>query len=171
MFRWQTFVLVNNASLSEASVCLTTAVTALRGNKMAGLKSKSNLMGMRASPLRTTTPALMESESVMVLPLSPRPWGEASSCGQAAGGRSRRVALSSSSHDSAGRFSFSLFISSVRSGCLKRYCCDHMWFFTGTACPSCPVQTSQVFTLWPCVYLVPPTLAPATQNHLLRADP
>lgn len=49
-FHWQTFVLVNNASLSEASGFLITAVIAPQGNKMAGLKAKSNLKEMQVIP-------------------------------------------------------------------------------------------------------------------------
>lgn len=135
---------------------------------MAGLKPKSNLLEMWAGPQGLQPQPRRRARAVWS---SPGPWGEVSGRRQAAGGRSRRVLLSSSSHDSAGRFSFSLFISSVWSGHLKWYCCDRICVFAGTACPSCSIQTSHFFPLWPCVHLVPPALAPAAQSRLLRADP
>lgn len=85
--------------------------------------------------------------------------------------RPEEVTVPSSSQNGAGMFSFSLFFLSACYRHLKLYHCDHDCVFAGTACPSCLIQTSHVFALWPCVHRVPRALAPAAQGCLLRADP
>lgn len=136
---------------------------------MGGLKPKSNPLEIRARPQGVQTQPQLRVRAAWSF-LLPQGHGQ------------RRLAADRLQEARAKGSQFQAAVMAVLAGLAfpslsawyghwKRYCCDRSCACAGAACPSCSTQTSHVFTLWPCVHLVPPALATAAQRRLLRADP